>query len=60
MSLFNQLHVIFSVPILGYNIFATYAQYTNEDKVIMKHKRKSLLHDNNEPWVKKKDSRCLM
>ena len=26
---------------------------TNEDKVIIKHARKSLLYDNSEPWMKK-------
>ena len=26
---------------------------TNEDKVIIKHARKSLLYDNNKPWMKK-------
>ena len=26
---------------------------TNEDKVIIKHARKSLLYDNTEPWMKK-------
>ena len=26
---------------------------TNEDKVIIKHARKSLLYDNTEPWIKK-------
>ena len=26
---------------------------TNEDKVIIKHARKSLLYDNSEPWSKK-------
>ena len=26
---------------------------TNEDKVITKHARKSLLYDNSEPWMKK-------
>ena len=26
---------------------------TNEDKVIIKHVRKSLLYDNSEPWMKK-------
>ena len=32
---------------------------TNEDTVIIKHSRKSLLYDNNQPWMKK-DSRLLM
>ena len=31
----------------------------NEDKVIMKQTRKSILYNNNEPWVNK-DSRYLM
>ena len=26
---------------------------TNEDKVIIKHARKSLLYDDSEPWMKK-------
>ena len=31
---------------------------TNEEKVIIKHARKSLLYDNSEPWLKK-DSRLF-
>ena len=34
------------------------ANITNEEKVIIKHARKSLLYDNSEPWLKK-DSRLF-
>ena len=35
------------------NFAETLVHITNEDKVIIKHARKSLLYDNSEPWMKK-------
>ena len=36
------------------NFFEKLVNITNEDKVIIKDARKSLLYDNSEPWMKKK------
>ena len=37
--------------IKGINFAKKLADITNEDKVIIKHARKSLLYDNSEPWM---------
>ena len=41
------------ILIKAINFAEKLANITNEDKVIIKHARKSLLYDNWEPWMKK-------
>ena len=42
-----------TILIKAINFAEKLANITNEDKVIIKHARKSLLYDNWEPWMKK-------
>ena len=42
-----------TLPIKAINFSQKLVHITNEDKVIIKHARKSLLYNNSEPWMKK-------
>ena len=60
----NQKFIVFDIKdfypsiketllIKAINFAEKHVNITNEDKVIIKHARKSLLYDNSKPWMKK-------
>ena len=51
MGIYDGFYI--SCATIALNFAAKLVNIANENKVIIKHAKKSLLYDNSEPWIKK-------